>query len=54
MSTHCKAPTISALRGKVTVLFGDNGALKSTLLRILCGIHAPDGGTVTAGRFEAS
>ena len=30
--------------GAVTVLMGANGAGKSTLVKILCGVHAADGG----------
>ncbi|MGC9370897.1 MAG: sugar ABC transporter ATP-binding protein [Paracoccaceae bacterium] len=33
--------------GQVTVLMGANGAGKSTLVKILCGVHAADGGEVT-------
>jgi simple sugar transport system ATP-binding protein len=33
--------------GAVTVLMGANGAGKSTLVKILSGVHARDGGTVT-------
>lgn len=33
--------------GQVTVLMGANGAGKSTLVKILCGVHAADGGAVT-------
>lgn len=32
--------------GQVTVLMGANGAGKSTLVKVLCGVHAADGGTV--------
>jgi simple sugar transport system ATP-binding protein len=38
--------TLSVRKGEVTVLFGDNGAGKSTFMRVLCGIYAPDGGQV--------
>lgn len=33
--------------GAATVLMGANGAGKSTLVKVLCGVHAADGGTVT-------
>ncbi|MEX0428022.1 ATP-binding cassette domain-containing protein [Nocardioides sp. DS6] len=33
--------------GEVVALFGDNGAGKSTFLRVLQGIHRPDSGQVT-------
>jgi len=32
--------------GQVTVLMGANGAGKSTLVKVLCGVHAADGGSV--------
>ncbi|MGL6211611.1 MAG: sugar ABC transporter ATP-binding protein [Paracoccaceae bacterium] len=35
--------------GQVTVLMGANGAGKSTLVKVLCGVHAADGGSVTLG-----
>ena len=35
----CKIP-----RGKVTALVGDNGAGKSTFIKIICGVHLPDSG----------
>ena len=36
---NCKIP-----RGKVTALVGDNGAGKSTFIKIICGVHPPDTG----------
>ena len=32
--------------GEVTVLMGANGAGKSTLVKVLCGVHAADGGEI--------
>ena len=32
--------------GEVLALVGDNGAGKSTFIKILCGFHQPDGGTI--------
>ena len=39
--------SIHAQFGEIVALFGDNGAGKSTFLRILQGIHRPDAGQVT-------
>ena len=39
--------SIKADYGEIVALFGDNGAGKSTFLRILQGIHRPDKGQVT-------
>jgi PAS domain S-box-containing protein len=33
-------------RGEIHALLGENGAGKSTLLKILCGVEAPDAGTI--------
>ncbi len=41
------AITASIEEGHVFGLIGTNGAGKSTLMRILCGVYAPDAGTVT-------
>lgn len=39
--------SITVHHGEVVALFGDNGAGKSTFLRVLQGIHRPDAGQVT-------
>jgi rhamnose transport system ATP-binding protein len=39
-------------RGEVTALIGENGAGKSTIVKVLTGIYAPDSGTVTVGGIE--
>ena len=39
-------------RGEVLGLLGPNGAGKTTALRILCGLLAPDAGTVSVGGFD--
>ena len=38
--------------GQVTVLMGANGAGKSTLVKVLSGVHAADGGTISLGGKE--
>jgi branched-chain amino acid transport system ATP-binding protein len=40
---------LSVARGEVVALFGPNGHGKSTLLKAICGIHPPRGGTI---RFD--
>ena len=37
---------LDALPGEIHFVVGDNGAGKSTTLKVLCGIHPADGGTV--------
>jgi simple sugar transport system ATP-binding protein len=38
--------SLQVLPGRVTCLLGDNGAGKSSLIKILSGVNAPDSGTV--------
>lgn len=45
--TALRDASITVHRGEVVALCGDNGAGKSTFLRILQGIHRPDSGTIT-------
>lgn len=42
-----KDATFSVRRGEILALVGENGAGKSTLKNILCGLVAPDAGTLT-------
>src|SRR5664280_786536 len=44
-----RGATFGVKKGEVGVMFGDNGAGKSTFLRVLCGIHQPDSGQVLIG-----
>jgi simple sugar transport system ATP-binding protein len=41
--------SITVHSGEIVALFGDNGAGKSTFLRVLLGIYAPDAGEITLG-----
>ena len=38
--------TLEFPAGSVTAIVGDNGAGKSTFMKMLCGVHAPDHGTL--------
>ncbi len=44
--TALKDVSITLRKGEVLALVGDNGAGKSTFIKILCGFHPPDGGTI--------
>src|SRR5215210_5807943 len=33
--------------GEIHALLGENGAGKSTMVKVLCGVHAPDAGTIS-------
>ncbi len=44
--TALKDVSMHVRRGEVLALVGDNGAGKSTFIKILCGFHPPDSGTI--------
>lgn len=46
-TTVLREASFHALPGQTTILTGDNGTGKTTLLRILAGLACPSGGTVT-------
>lgn len=49
-----RGASLAVGRGEVVALFGDNGAGKSTFLRVLCGMLAPDRGEVLVAGEQAS
>lgn len=44
--------TLELQAGEVHVLVGENGSGKSTMVKILSGVHRPDGGTLIVGEDE--
>jgi simple sugar transport system ATP-binding protein len=44
--TALKDVSVHVRKGEVLALVGDNGAGKSTFIKILCGFHPPDSGTI--------
>jgi simple sugar transport system ATP-binding protein/D-xylose transport system ATP-binding protein len=49
-----KRVDLAAMPGEVHGIVGDNGAGKSTMLKIMCGIHRSDTGTMFIGGSQAS
>jgi simple sugar transport system ATP-binding protein len=57
-----RGASLSVAEGEIVALVGDNGAGKSTMMKVMCGAVAPDGGEVVlgdgarveAGRFNAA
>ncbi len=45
--------SVSLLRGQITAVVGDNGAGKSTFMKVLSGEHLPDSGTLLIDGREA-
>ena len=46
--------SLSLTPGRVTALIGENGAGKSTIVKVLTGIYKPDGGSIRVGAVEKS
>ena len=44
-----RGTTLSVRAGEIHALLGENGAGKSTMLKILAGVHQHDAGTITLG-----
>lgn len=44
-----RGTTLSVRAGEIHALLGENGAGKSTMLKILAGVHQHDSGTITLG-----
>jgi ABC-type sugar transport system ATPase subunit len=44
-----KAVTVAFHPGEIHTLVGENGAGKSTLLKVMAGVYAPDGGSLSLG-----
>ncbi|WP_213989414.1 ATP-binding cassette domain-containing protein [Sodalis sp. dw_96] len=44
--------SVSLFRGEITAIVGDNGAGKSTFMKVLCGEHIPDGGQLCVNGKE--
>jgi len=44
-----RGTTLSVRAGEIHALLGENGAGKSTMLKILAGVHEHDGGVITLG-----
>jgi len=45
-NTVLRGVDLDLMAGQVTILMGANGAGKSTLVKVLCGVHAADGGII--------
>ncbi|MET4781354.1 sugar ABC transporter ATP-binding protein [Glaciihabitans sp. UYNi722] len=45
-TTVLKSMDLDVVRGEILILLGENGAGKSTLKNIMCGLLAPDGGSI--------
>src|SRR3954447_25892900 len=47
-----KAVDLDIARGEIFALLGPNGAVKTTLISIVCGIVTPSGGSVTVDGMD--